>query len=85
MYRNKYKQIDNAVNIINGFLEVTGFTDDQFENYMKKNNLWSKLDTNSIVFSSWMEPEHYLNILGDGLSQHEKDAMINRFNKVENE
>ena len=59
-------------------MAVTNYSDGQFVDYMNKNDLWNILDDETLVFSPWMEPEHYLNILGKGLSDKEKKEALSR-------
>ena len=72
------RQLNSALNIVKGFIAVMNYSDAQFVDYMDKNDLWSVLDDKNLVFSPWMEPEHYLNILGKGLSDSEKKEALSR-------
>ena len=72
------KQLLSALNIVKGFISVTDFTDRQFVDYMNRNKLWGVLDDKDLVYSPWMEPGHYLNVLGQGLSDQEKAEILSR-------
>ena len=76
--RKQNKHLIDALNIVKGFIAVTNYSDSQFVDYMNKNKLWGLLDDDNIVFSPWMEPEHYLNALGQGLTDREKTEILSR-------
>ena len=78
MVKRAVKSFKNRMNILLGFIEVTGFSGPTFVEYMDNNNLWNKLDEDP-TFSSWMEPEHYLAKLGQGLSDSQKKDILERF------
>ena len=74
----KNKQLVSALNIVKGFISVANYTDEQFVDYMNRNSLWHVLDDKKLTFSPWMEPEHYLDVLGKGLSDNEKAEILSR-------
>lgn len=75
------KEIEIAIQLIEWFKELLGYTNDKFLEYMNNNNVWSILnDTELLRGCIWAEEEDVIKLLGRYLSEDEQHKIISRYN-----
>lgn len=74
-------EVELGVQIIEWFKEITGFSNQQFLDYMNKNDVWSILNDTSIIKGCmWAEESDIINLLGRFLTKDEQHNIISRYN-----
>lgn len=76
-------EITIAVQIIEWFKEITGFSNQQFLDYMNKNDVWSILNDTSIIKGCmWAEESDIINLLGQHLTPLDRHRILLKLNTV---
>lgn len=59
------EKIEIAIQLIEWFKELSGYTDDKFLEYMNRNNVWSIFDDMELLLGCvWDEEEDVVRLLG---------------------
>lgn len=75
-------EISMGLQLIEMFRELTGYSMEQFLNYMNKYNVWDILNNKDVVMGCmWAEEEDIINMLGRFLTKDERLKIISRNNR----
>lgn len=79
--RKKDNYIEIGIQCLEWFKQLAGFTDEQFLDYMNKNNAWEMLNERSVIMGCmWLEAEDIVYIFGRYLTEDERLNIISRNN-----
>lgn len=74
-------EVEMGIQLIEWFKSLVGFNQEDFLDYMNKNNVWSLLDDTELIKGCmWAEEEDIITIFGRFLAKDEQSKIISRYN-----
>ena len=73
--------IQIGIQILEQFKNISGYTNEQFLQYMNDNNTWEIFNNEDLVQGfMWAEDDDIVDIIGRYLPIYERDNIISRYN-----